>query len=77
MVAGPACSKLGTLNPTGWRANDSGLKYLSLENCPTLNLTRAPLGGGANIAPLPGFLDSSQTAEDIDAKLLVPSPTSI
>ena len=37
----------------------------------------APRWGGANIAPLPDFHDSSQTAADIDAKLSVPSPTSI
>ena len=42
----------------------------------TSHLTRAPLGG-ANIAPLPDFLDSSKTAADIDAKLSVPSPASI
>ena len=35
-------------------------------------------GGGANIAPtLPDFLDSSNTAVDIDVKLAVPSPASI
>ena len=34
-------------------------------------LTRAPLVGGANIVPLPDFLDSSKTAVDIEAKLSV------
>ena len=42
-----------------------------------LPLAHAPLGGGANIAPLPDFFDSSKTAADIDAKLSVPSPASI
>ena len=48
---------------------------LSTHQC--VLLTRAPLGGGANITPLPDFLDSSKTAADVDAKLSVPSPASI
>ena len=37
----------------------------------------APRWVGANIAPLPDFLDSSKMATDIDAKPSVPSPVSI
>ena len=38
-------------------------------------LTRAPLGGGAESAPLLDFLNNSKTVADIDTKFGVPYPT--
>ena len=53
-------------------------KSSSLHNCYEQSgflLNTRPAGAGA--APLPDFLDGSKKANDIDAKLSVPSPASI
>ena len=42
-----------------------------------LDLTRAPVGAGEILSPIPDFLDSSKMEADIDAKFSVPSPASI
>ena len=46
-----------------------GAKNYRCEN--NINTRPAALGGGRISLPLPNFLDSSQTAADIDAKLSV------
>ena len=53
-----------------YSASDFGTFWFNLD------LTRSPLGGGADSAPVPDFLDSSKTVADIDAKLLLLSPAS-
>ena len=40
-------------------------------------VNRVALGGGGHILPLPDFLDSSNTAANIDTKLSVPTFSSV
>ena len=49
------------------------LKQFCFE--PVLPLTRAPLGGGGRILPLPDFLKSSKKVVDIDTMITVPNLT--
>ena len=65
-----------TKNRVPGGSSSSGCSAFAASSSPSV-LTRAPLGGGANIAPLPDFLDNSKTAAYIDTKLSVPSSASI
>ena len=74
-LIGSAASSFSSVSGTGAKylhsvqfTNSSGLG---------LDLTRAPVGAGEILSPIPDFLDSSKMEADIDAKFSVPSPASI
>ena len=77
-LIGSAASSFSSVSGTGAKClhsvhsvqftNSSGLG---------LDLTRAPVGAGEILSPIPDFLDSSKMEADIDAKFSVPSPASI